>query len=293
MPRLTATRWRQLQLGLLALLIIVVLLLCIDIYAVWAGLFPTRTGERIAQQADIAAWSQLDHRTISLLEKEFDAAVAEIRMRLEQEQALFGMKFVLIGATLGLLIQRLTRREGKARFERSALTALFVWSAVVVATIVDCRVLANKGLIMSLAQWIQRYEQLALGRSARLGWEAFLSEPHHPGASFPALRISIQILSVLLFAVAGALFLIPRHRNNSPDTARVAGAGAITSIILMTVGVASLRSSYRLILFYTALGGFGAAISGILAFISTRNHQLYKDRGLAEPDDSLTSHIGD
>jgi len=67
----------------------------------------------------------------------------------------------------------------------------------------------------------------------------------------------------------------------------------MTSIILMTVGVASLRTTYRAILTYAALGGIGVTLSGALAFISTSQNRLYRGHDLTSPDDSLTSHTGD
>jgi hypothetical protein len=134
--------------------------------------------------------------------------------------------------------------------------------------------MANQTFLVTLGGWARQYEELRLGANAvDLAWEAFLannllSQPH-----YPALRVSGQILTSLLFAFSGSIFLVPKDSDNDPATALVSGTCAVLSIGLMTVAAISLRPAGLAVWLYLAFGALAMVLSGVLAYTSKGSYR--------------------
>ncbi|HEX3067574.1 MAG TPA: hypothetical protein VHX14_03290 [Thermoanaerobaculia bacterium] len=215
----------------------------------------------------------MDATARQFLDKEHDNVVAEIGRRIELEHLLFALKFALVGGILYALLQGVFGK-GEARIERNPFVALIVWAAVVAAAIVDLRTMANQSFLVTLGGWSRQYEELRVGPNAvDLTWEAFLannllSQPH-----YPALRVNGQILTALLFAFSGSLFLVPKDSDNDPATALVSGTCAILSVALMTAAAVSLRPSGPAVWLCLAFGAAAMILSGVLAYTSKENYR--------------------
>ena len=221
----------------------------------------------------VASWNALDANGRQFLDKEHDNVVGEIRQRIEHEHLLFALKFALVGGILYALLQGVFGR-GDGRIERTAFVALIVWAAVVAAAIVDLRTMANQSFLVTLGGWSRQYEELRVGPDAvNLAWEAFLANNLLSQSYYPALRVSGQILTALLFAFSGSLFLVPRDSDNDPATALVSGACAVLSIALMTVAAISLRPAGLAIWLYLAFGASAMVLSSVLAYTSKANYR--------------------
>jgi hypothetical protein len=255
--------------GVLAIL---VGLLSVDILGL-LGAGDLKVSQARVPPSTVAAWNQLDVSAKQFLDKEHDNVVEEIRRRIEHEHLLFALKFALVGGILYALVQGVVG-HGQAPVKKTAFAALIVWAAVVAAAIVDLRTMANQTFLVTLGGWVRQYEELRVGPNAiDLAWEAFLannllSQPH-----YPALRVSGQILTALLFAFSGALFLVPEEGDNDPATALVSGACATLSIGLMTVAAISLRPAGLAVWLSLALGAVAMVLSCVLAYTSKRNYR--------------------
>lgn len=235
-------------------------------------------GDRKESQAHlplstVTKWNQMDATARQFLDKEHDNVVAEIGRRIELEHLLFALKFALVGGILYALLQGVFGK-GEVRIERNPFVALIVWAAVVAAAIVDLRTMANQSFLVTLGEWSRQYEELRVGANAvDLTWEAYLannllSQPH-----YPALRVNGQILTALLFAFSGSLFLVPKDSDNDPTTALVSGTCAILSIALMTAAAVSLRPSGPAVWLCLAFGAMAMILSGALAYTSKTNYR--------------------
>jgi hypothetical protein len=255
--------------GVLAVL---VTLLSIDFLGLF-GAGDRKESETRLPEATVTKWRQLDDTAKQFLDKEHDNIVAEIGRRIELEHLLFALKFALVGGILYALLQGVFGK-GEARIERNAFVALIVWAAVVAAAIVDLRTMANQSFLITLGGWSRQYEELKVGANATdLAWEAYLannllSQPH-----YPALRVNGQIVTALLFAFSGSLFLIPRESDNDPATALVSGTCAILSIGLMTAAAISLRPTVLAVWLCLAVGAVAMVLSGVLAYTSKANYR--------------------
>jgi hypothetical protein len=255
--------------GVLAILVV---LLSVDVLGVLGAGDRKESGRRIPEST-VAAWNTLDVDARQFLDKEHDNVVAEIGHRIEHEHLLFTLKFVLVGGILYALLQGAFGR-GEKRIEKTAFAALIVWAAVIASAIVDLRIMANQSFLVTLGGWSRQYEELRVGANGvDLAWEAYLannllSQPH-----YPALRVSGQILTALLFAFSGSLFLLSEKSDNDPEIALVSGSCAVLSIGLMTVAAISLRARGVAFLLYLSLGALAMALSCALAYTSKRNHR--------------------
>ncbi len=263
-----------------AVLAILVVLLSVDFLGLFGAGDMKVSREHLAPST-VVEWNQLDDNARQFLEKEHDNVVEEIRRRIEHEYLLFALKFALVGGILYGLLQGVFGRGG-GRIERTAFVALIVWAAVIAAAIVDLRTVANQSFLVTLGGWSRQYEELRVGPTAvDLTWEAFLannllSQPH-----YPALRVSGQILTALLFAFSGSLFLVPKESDNDPATATVSGTCAILSICLMTVAAISIRPSGLAVRLDLAFGAVAMLLSGVLAYASKGNYRMPPDRSIS------------
>ena len=253
-------------------LAILVVLLSVDILGL-LGAGDVKESRARIPESTVVAWNRLDVTAKQFLEKEHEVVVEEIRRRIEHEHLLFTLKFALVGGILYALLQAVFGR-GEARVERTAFAALIVWAAVVAAAIVDLRTMANQSFLVTLGGWARQYAELRIGANAvDLSWEAFLannllSQPH-----YPALRVSGQILTALLFAFNGSLFLLRKESDNDPTIALVSAAGANLSIGLMTVAAISLRPTGLAVWLYMAFGASAMVLSSVLAYTSKANYR--------------------
>lgn len=258
------------ELYLFLLLGLMVLVLSVDILGLLGAGDPKGSAATNVAPSRLSAWKALDADGRKLLEQEHEVVVSEIKMRLEQEHLLFSLKFGLVGAILWAFLQ--TPFKTDTRFESTPFAALAAWSAVVAAAIVDLRVMSNQSFLITLGGWTRQYEELALGANgATLGWEAFLADNLLSEPYYPALRVSGQILTALLFCVTAALFLMRPEEDIDPRTIRISGAGAIISILIMTMAAISMRRERHAILLYIAAGLAASGVAAFLAHASRRN----------------------
>jgi hypothetical protein len=267
-----SNHWFTARMAAFGTLAILVVLLSVDFLGL-LGAGDRKVSEEHLPAVTVAEWNSLDVNARQFLDKEHDNVVEEIRRRIEHEHLLFSLKFVLVGGILYALLQGVFGR-GEGRIERTAFAALIVWAAVIAAAIVDLRTMANQSFLVTLGGWSRQYEELRVGPNAvNLAWEAFLannllSQPH-----YPALRVSGQILTALLFAFSGSLFLVPKESDNDPATALVSGTCAIVSIGLMTVAAITLRPSGLAVWLDLAFGALAMVLAGVLAHNSKKNYR--------------------
>jgi hypothetical protein len=260
---------RMAAFGVLAILVV---LLSVDFLGL-LGAGDMKVSQQRLPPSTVGEWNQLDDNARQFLDKEHDNVVEEIRRRIEHEHLLFALKFALVGGILYALLQGVFGRGG-GRIERTAFVALIVWAAVIAAAIVDLRTVTNQSFLVTLGGWSRQYEELRIGpKAVDLAWEAFLannllSQPH-----YPALRVSGQILTALLFAFSGSLFLVPKESDSDPATALVSGTCAILSIGLMTVAAISIRPSGLAVRLDLAFGALAMILSGLLAYTSKENYR--------------------
>ena len=259
---------QKIAFGALAILVV---LLSVDILG-FLGAGDLKESRARIPESTVVAWNKLDDSAKQFLEKEHEVVVEEIRRRIEHEHLLFTLKFALVGGILYALLQGVFGR-GEAHIERTAFAALIVWAAVVAAAIVDLRTMANQSFLVTLGGWARQYAELRIGSNAvDLSWEAFLANKLLSQPYYPALRVSGQILTALLFAFSGSLFLLSKESDNDPTTAMVSGTGANLSIGLMTVAAISLRPTGLAIWLYIAFGASAMVLSCVLAYTSRRNY---------------------
>ena len=250
---------------LFAVLSFLVLVLSVDVLGLVEVSDPKASGMVVLAPSTVGSWKTLDADARRTIEKEHDAILEEIKLRIEHEHQLFALKFALVGGILGVFLQT-AFRNGTAQLERTAFIALIAWAAVVAAAIVDLRVMANQSFLATLGGWTRQYEQLALGpNGASLGWEAFLADTLLGRSHYPALRVNGQILTTLLFWVTASLFLARPTRNNDVNTARVSGAGAVVAIGIMTMAAISIRRDAIAIGLYICAGVLAALVAILLA----------------------------
>jgi hypothetical protein len=264
-------RGARYQLTLFAVLALLVVTLSIDVLGLIGVGDPKASGARVLPDLRAAAWSRLDPGARDMLQRQHEAVVAEIRLRIEQEHLLFSLKFALVGAILWAFLQSAFRATES--FERTPFAALTAWAAVVAAAIVDLRMMANQTFLITLGGWTRQYEQLALGAiGAPLGWEAFLADNLLGKSYYPALRVNSQILTVLLFCVTAFLFLVRADGKNDPNTARISAASGIAALSIMTIAALSFRHANLNAVIDIASGIAAAVIVGFMARSSQRNY---------------------
>ena len=149
------------HLHLFAILSLLVIILSVDVIGL-IGTEAKPAGAPEPEVSTIVRWDGLDATARQTLDKQHEAIVAEIRLRIEQEHLLFTLKFGLVGAILWAFLQTAFRHD-KSEFEQTPFAALAAWAAVVAASIVDLRVMANQAFLVTLGGWTRQYEQLTLG----------------------------------------------------------------------------------------------------------------------------------
>ena len=247
-----------------AVLAFAVFVLSIDILGMLGAGDPKDSQAPVTESIN-NAWTAADANARQFLEREHQTITSEIQLRIQLEHLLFALKFGLVGGTLYLLFQQAYKRT-TSRFQRTEFAALVSWAAVVAATIVDLRLAANQTFLITLGGWIRQYETLRLGHDGvALGWEAFLADNLLSQPYYPALRVSTQILTSLLFCLTAAMFFLSPGKSHGRGNL-VSGAGAMLSIVLMTVAGVSLRQGYWAMVTYLAVGSTAALAAAILIF---------------------------
>jgi len=250
--------------GLFLVLALLVLVLSVDVFGFLGVGDPKESHAMEAAPATMNAWKALDDGGRQLLEKEYEGIVAEIKLRIEHEHLLFSLKFGLVGAILWAFLQ--TPAKTSSHFDATPFAALAAWSAVVAAAIVDLRVMANQSFLVTLGGWTRQYEQLVLGSNgAPLGWEAFLADNLLSEPYYPAVRVSGQILTALLFCVTSSIFLMRPEGQSDLRTTRISAAGAIVSIIIMVMAALSIRRDRNAMLLYISAGVAAMGVAALLA----------------------------
>lgn len=253
--------WRGVSFSLLT---VCATLLCVDVFGIFGGGHENESRYAHVDQRAAQAWNTLDDHGKNFLEREYDTAVKEIGTRIEYENVLFSLKFTLIGATLFLLFQKAGPRP--AWLERTTIAALVAWAAVTVAALTDFRSMTNQHFLMLLGAWIRRYEELRLGTPAiNLAWESFLADELLARKFYPALRVSSQILTALLFSVTAAIFVLQPYTRDR-RAVLVSRVGALVSIAFMTAASVSLRRNSLAPCMHVTLG----IVAAILALLLLR-----------------------
>ena len=250
--------------GLFLVLALLVLVLSVDVFG-FLGVGDPKGSKAAVAPSATAAWRALNADGRQLLDKEHDEVVSEIKLRIEHEHLLFSLKFGLVGAILWAFLQTPSKTT-TAVFDTTPFAAMAAWAAVVASAIVDLRVMSNQSFLITLGGWSRQYEQLALGaNAATLGWEAFLADNLLGEPYYPALRVSGQILTALLFCVTASIFLMRPEGQSDPRTIRISGAGAIVSIFIMAMAAISMRRDRYAVLLYIAAGVVAIAVATFLA----------------------------
>jgi len=151
-----------------------------------------------------------------MLLKEYETAVREIEIRIQQEHDLFTNKIIFVGIVLGsvgLAQSSFGRRPyGKeisqgnedANLKTDALI-LCCWAAVAVAGIIDMRLVFNSVIIKDHGQWIQLVEESILGQTqAVVGWETYFSKQSILWERIQSMMILMdrRLLTFVLFVTA-------------------------------------------------------------------------------------------
>jgi hypothetical protein len=243
--------------GLFVILLVLVTILSIDIEGVWRRPNPP-------PRAD-TSWENASGEERALLTRQYDAVVQEIRLRIGHDQELFGLKFVLVGGILLILFPR--NKEVSGDVERTKITALVAWASVVTAAIIDLRIAANQAFIVTLGGWVTDHEGLVLSSLSGRGWESYLARHLIEDSWYPALRVSGQVLTVLLFAVAAVLFLLSGRKPLDSHTRMVTAAGGLISIVLMMVAAVSRSEAGMATAIYVVSSG---AACSLMFWLSNR-----------------------
>jgi hypothetical protein len=155
------------------------------------------------------------------IERQYQTAAEEIKGRLDHERALYSLKLALVGAILAFFLKEVFSKggspigegkregaEGNQGFERlrdSSLAAAFFWATVVGAAVVDLRIIYNAGFIETLGKWVRCQESIVLPAGVQ-GWETFLAGERWMQAPYAFVRVSNNVLTILLFIGTFAAF---------------------------------------------------------------------------------------
>jgi len=211
-------------------------------------------GISVGPKPPAPGWPAAGSDARAVLDREYDTVIQEIRARNQVEHMLFALKFSLVGGTLYVLFQQ------SFPGGLTPLPVLVAWAAVIAAAIVDLRLASNQAFIETLGLWVRQYEAGTLGPGgSALGWEAFLAGHLLDRTLYPALRISGQILTALLFLVAAAIFLLPAARLEEGPTLDAAAStvsrwAGMIGLVIMTMAAISLRRTVDSALPYIAAG---------------------------------------
>ena len=175
---------------------------------------------------------------------EYENAVKEIHMRLDQESKLFTLKFSLVGAILGLLLAGFFMEKHKDIKKEhqlfvSPLAVAFCWAAIITSGVIDNRILYNNNMVISLGTWIRDYVEPKFLSSSYHGWERYFSETGSLLKSrlYPFLRLNACLLTLVLFSFVTIIYS-ERSNSVSSDRARLRKycyTGSIGAIIVFSL----------------------------------------------------------
>lgn len=205
----------------------------------------TRPENPTTQTAQIAPTTQpkWGPEQIKFLGQQYENAVKEIQMRLEQERTLFAMKFALVGAILALLFTVVLKpaenaggKAGTDHGHRAApVVAMFCWAATITSAIVDTRILYNAAVTESLGTWIKLHVEPAFYSATAtqtnlVGWETFFAKYSKllTCSYYPFLRLNANLLTLFLFTATTLVFSRPLllGLTSSVELSRVCSYGS-------------------------------------------------------------------
>jgi hypothetical protein len=172
---------------------------------------------------------------LELVRLEYDTAVAEIRQRVDQEQALFYLKFGVVAAVMlavfKLLHDRMLHDKNIGIHEILGdwrIGNAFLWAAVLGSAIVDARLRYNSKMIETLGCWIYLVESHAKG--APLLWETYLRAGNvfFEMPTYGLLRSFPSFLTILLFV--GTVYYSLVKPAEPQRIARFCACGTIISL---------------------------------------------------------------
>ena len=226
------------RIAALSVLLLMAFMLLVD----WKSAVDTAMShdDRWSADSTAARATKCGPEVSTLLLREYDSAVKEIHSRIDQESLLFGFKFSLVGAILGLLFAGQVRggddnATGPWRLLTSPQAAAFCWAAVATSAIIDSRILYHQVITAALGTWIRtNVEPFFLAGNIR-GWEGYIAtEPlpiHHK--MYPLLRFNVSLLTYALFAATSVAYgvIAPASQLHDRLLARVCAAGSVGCLI--------------------------------------------------------------
>ncbi|OYW72337.1 MAG: hypothetical protein B7Z37_25115 [Verrucomicrobia bacterium 12-59-8] len=218
----------------------------------WQPIFGDRTEEKKSP-----VQTSPDPNVQKFLSMQYEAAIKEIQMRLEQESMLFGFKFALVGAVLATFFTTIFKEAGQQTnggrsrssfliLRSSPMLACFLWVAVITSGIVDCRIQFNVDFIKTLGTWIgtQVEPRLLAGQEASAGWEAYLSQSDLMKSRFyPLLFLNAHLLTIFLFLSVLALTFSSRVARR-PDSKGLLVSSVGAGGAMVVFWLASLHYGY-------------------------------------------------
>lgn len=169
--------------------------------------------------------------------EEYRTVVGEIRERLSNENALFALKFTLVGAIIWMLFSVFGRREHDfQRFAQDRRAAVFLMTALLCGAIVDTRLRFNAKVIESLGDWVWCFERSAAAGTGGVSqpWEHFLHIQLGKG-SLPVMRYFCHFLTPLLFAVGLYLFVVLARTVHRSTMTMMINGGALFFALLFVI----------------------------------------------------------
>jgi hypothetical protein len=178
------------------------------------------------------------------LEKEYDTAVREIRLRVDNEETLFALKFTMVGAVLAAMFYMHRREdEGAPPSFRSPWAATCCWAAVLVGAVIDIRRQFNVDVMVQLGTWVHQVEDLLLP-DAILGWEQFIPTSElWSSPIYALLRLERELVTWILFVVTVAMF-VP-NRGEKPDFLLLRLSRLFCCLSMFLFGLNSLHYHYQ------------------------------------------------
>jgi hypothetical protein len=252
--------------------------------------FPGEPEGRVAltkpaiKQVELAA----DERVLLL--KQYENAVAEIRLRLEHEHLLFLVSFTIAGAVLAFGLrtyffkgtrapQGATADEEIKRRRSETVVLLGCWGAVVVTGIIDLRRQYNADIIVQLGTWIQSVEGKLYPPTVH-GWETFIANdsPLWKGNLYPLLRFEREAMIWILYVVALQVFSIGDH----PAAVKQASFFGM-QISLLIFALIAVHYNYNLWL-NSILCGVCWVLAVSVSILWYRGTQKHEDEDLVAPN---------
>lgn len=158
--------------------------------------------ERSADNVNLAKrLGEIPETKVDLVKEEYSTAINEIRQRVDQEQALFYLKFGVVAAVLAGIFKLLHDKKNELHdlIGDWRLGNTFLWAAVLGSAIVDARLRYNSKMIETLGCWIYLVEARTGGGA--LYWETYLRSGNvfFSTPTYALLRSFPNLLTILLF----------------------------------------------------------------------------------------------